>query len=198
MALGRLRRAAGLLILAALAACSIIPPVPHSPAPYIGADYPDKLGVDEPESGEVVLVVNDNIKMVHAGMFAGSTLLDPAGSYLAVRREQVGWKGTSLQDYLRFQLEDGPQVRVYRFRLAPQSFDEIRARLELAGGTLPLFCAAKVQNIISGVTPFEAVPSTWLTSPAGVGQHLDRLILQQPQAGTCRWPDGSSCYLEQR
>jgi hypothetical protein len=147
---------------------------------------------------EVVVVVNNNIRMVHAGMFAGSALLDPAGSYLHTRREQAAWLGISLQDYVRFQLEDGPEVRLYRFRLAPTSFAVIKARVESAGRTAPLFCAAKVQNMISGVSPFESVPSAWLISPATVGRHLDLIIKNNPQLGMCHWPDGSSCYASIR
>lgn len=190
----RLARVGGFILLTLLAACSSLPRVPYSLPPAIGLAYPEKLGITEPLQGEVVIVVNNNIKMVHAGMFVGSALLDPAGSYLQTRREQAGWPGTSLQDYVRFQLEDGPEVRVYRFSLAPASVIAIRTRVESAGRTAPLFCAAKVQNIISGIAPFEHVPSAWLITPATVGQHLDLLIAQDPQSGQCNWPDGSSCY----
>ena len=182
------------LAFALLAACSSTPPLPYSQPPSVGLIEFDKLGLDEPTNEEVIVVVNNNIKMVHAGMFVGSTLLDPAGSYRETRREQTAWAGISLKDYVRFQLEDGPDVRVYRFTLEPASLAAIRSRVEQAGRTAPLFCAAKVQNMISGVTPFEGVPSAWLISPATVGRHLDRLIKSKPQLGACYWPDGSSCY----
>lgn len=196
MAARWLTRVGSVVLLALLAACSSVPPLPYSPPPLIGLEYPDRLAISEPLSDEVVVVVNNNIKMVHAGMFAGSVLLDPAGSYLSTRPEQTDWTGTSLVDYVRFQLEDGPNVKVYRFRPAAASFAVIKARVVAAGRTAPLFCAAKVQNILSGVAPFEQVPSAWLISPATVGRHLDQVIKQDARAGACYWLDGSSCYAQ--
>jgi hypothetical protein len=199
MALSRITSTGCVLLLAALlAACSTAPPLPHSLPPLIGQGfYEEKLGITEPAPTEVVVVINNNIKMVHAGMFAGATLLDPAGSYLLTRRQQKDWPGVSLHDYVRFQLEDGPEVMVYRFRLPPEPFAEIQSRVGHAGSTMVLFCAAKVQSIISGVPPFEGVPSAWLISPVTVSRHLDLLIQNNPQAGACYWPDGSSCYSGQ-
>lgn len=195
MVIGRVIRAiCALTLIALLMACSTVSPLPHSQPPSIVYEYPEKLGISEPAADEVIIVVNDNIKMVHAGLFAGDTLLDPAGSYLITRKQQTGWSGTSLQDYLRFQLEDGPKVMVYRFHLPPESFAEIKSRIDLSGRTMPLFCAAKVQDVISGVPPFESIPSAWLVTPAAVSSHLDLLIKNDVHVGGCYWPDGSSCY----
>jgi hypothetical protein len=152
------------------------------------------LSLAAPGAREIVVVVNNNIKMVHAGMFVGTHLLDPAGSYLAVRSESKQWSGPSLADYVMFQLEDGDAVSIYRFALAAEDMRAIEARVAAASGTLPLFCAAKVQNILSGIAPFESVPTTWLTSPARLAAHLDRLVQAQVRAGSCAWADGSACY----
>lgn len=179
----------------ALAACALSPDVPHSAPPAAGDGYPERLGIAEPGAYEIVVVINDNATMQHAGMFAGATLLDPAGSYLSVRSRQADWPGSSLRDYLRFQLEDGPEVRVYRFTLSASRFAQIKERVDDAGSTVPLFCAAKVQNILSGVEPFEALPTIWLASPVRLSRHLDAIIGPLRLSGACQWPNGASCYL---
>ena len=194
--LGRWRR----LVLALagaffLSACVSSAKVPLTAAPLAGNGYPEKLAVAEPGAQEVVVVINYNLKVQHAGMFAGPTLLDPAGSYLNVRGRQTGWAGVSLQDYVRFQLEDGPDIRLYRFPLPAAQFGQVKARVDEAGTTMPLFCAAKVQNILSGVAPFESLPDAWLVSPARLADYLDEIIVTKPEAGECRWPNGASCYM---
>jgi len=178
----------------ALASCAQLPTVPQTPPPPIGNGYPEQLGIGEPGPQEIVIVVNNNLKMVHAGMFAGHSLLDPAGSYEHSRNQDPVWKGVSLLDYVRFQLDDGPAVKLYRFPLPPERFAQIKERLDNAGRTMPLFCAAKVQNIISGIEPFESVPDAWLVSPATLANHLDAILLANRNTGTCVWPNGKSCY----
>ena len=178
-----------------LSACASTAKVPLTAAPVLGNGSPEKLVVAEPGAQEVVVVINYNLKVQHAGMFAGQTLLDPAGSYLNVRSRQSGWAGVSLQDFVRFQLEDGPDIRLYRFTLPAARFAQVKARVDEAGTTMPLFCAAKVQNIISGVAPFESLPDAWLVSPARLADYLDEIIVTKAGAGDCRWPNGASCYM---
>lgn len=166
---------------------------PHTPAPPIGNGYPDNIDILKPGPSEVIVVINDNAEMVHSGMFAAETLLDPAGSYTGTRDFDPHWPGTSLQDYVRFQLEDGPVVKLYRFTLPPEQFAQIKERVDSAGATMPLFCAAKVQNILSGIAPFESVPDAWLVSPATLAHHLDVIVGSPVFAGACYWPNGASC-----
>lgn len=192
----RTRSLGGVLMTAcvlALAACAQIHSIPDTPAPRIGNGYPDHLDVPEPGSREVIVVINDNAKMVHSGMFAADRLLDPAGSYMGTRGLDSHWPGISLQDYVRFQLEDGPVVKLYRFALTAEQFRQIEARVDQAGSTMPLFCAARVQNILSGIGPFESVPNVWLVSPATLADYLDSIIGNREFAGACYWPNGGSC-----
>jgi hypothetical protein len=183
-----------LVFLLMLVSCAQTPFIQHTDPPQIGRGYPETLGIFEPGPQEVVVVINSNMKMVHAGMFAGDALLDPAGSYEYSRRQESDWKGVSLQDYLRFQLSDGPDVKLYRFPMPVEQFAQIKSRLENAGRTIPLFCAAKVQSIISGIEPFESVPDSWIVSPSSLAKHLDTLISSNRSTGTCAWPNGASCY----
>ena len=181
-----------------LASCAQLPSVPQTPPPPIGSGYLEQLAIPEPDPQEVVVVVNDNLKMVHAGMFAGHALLDPAGSYEHSRNQDSAWEGVSLRDYVRFQLDDGPAVKLYRFHLSPDRFALIKERVDNAGRTMPLFCAAKVQNIISGIEPFESVPDAWLVSPSTLARHLDAILLANGNTGACVWPNGTSCYPAQK
>ena len=178
-----------------LSACGSSAKIPVIAAPMLGNGYPEKLALAEPGAQEVVIVINNNMKVQHAGMFAGPTLLDPAGRYLNVRGRQTGWAGVSLQDYARFQLEDGPDIRLYRFTLPAARFAQVKVRVDEAGTTMPFFCAAKVQNIISGVAPFESLPDAWLVSSARLADYHDEIIVAKAGVGECRWPNGASCYM---
>ncbi|MFT3849018.1 MAG: hypothetical protein QM739_10125 [Propionivibrio sp.] len=190
-----MRRSLGVSVLPlAFAACATSPDIPHSAPPALGGGYPERLEIAEPDALEIVVVINDNVRMQHAGMFAGATLLDPAGSYRSVRSREPDWTGSSLRDYVRFQLEDGPEVRLYRFTLPAARFAQIKMRVDEAGGTVPLFCAAKVQNILSGIAPFESLPTTWLISPVRLSRHLDAIVGPLRLSGACQWPTGASCY----
>ena len=108
-----------------LAACSHTPKASFRPPPPLGNGYPERIEVRPPSAQEVIVVINDNVRMLHAGMFAADTLLDPAGSYTDVRSVEPGWPGPSLQDYVRFQLEDGPDVKLYRFVLSAEEFAQV-------------------------------------------------------------------------
>lgn len=184
----------GFVLIVMLHACAAVSPVPHTPPPLDGGIYPGTLSVDEPAAQEVVIVINDNLKMKHSGMFVGAKLVDPAGSYKNTRELRMGWRGVSLEDYVRYQLEDGPDVKLYRFELAAEPFARILARADVAGRTMPLFCVAKVQNLISGIGPFEAIADAWLVFPSTLAGDLDRIVMSRSVPGVCNWPNGASCY----
>lgn len=162
--------------------------------PHRGNELPlTAIRLAEPGDEELAVVINANAVFGnHAGLFAGSRLSDPAGSYVSFRRQQPGWT-PSLADYVRFQTTDGPHIRVYRFRLAPDEIASIAERLPEADGAAPLFCAAAVQNAIAGVGPFAGIPRTGWTSPANVASLLDQLLTAAGNAGRCELPDGTPC-----
>ncbi|HWQ39050.1 MAG TPA: hypothetical protein VNM24_10655, partial [Burkholderiales bacterium] len=140
------------LVLALLGACANVRIPPEEGAGPVRVPPEPRLA--EPEATEVVVVINHNaIGGTHAGMFAGARLSDPSGSYVSERSRDPAWRGPTLNDYVRFQLEDGEDVRVYRFRLEARDFAMIDERLRAEGVTAPLFCAATVQNHLAGVGP---------------------------------------------
>jgi hypothetical protein len=158
------------------------------PAPAVA------VNLSEPAADEVVVVINDNaLGGNHAGVFAGKRLLDPAGSYVGVRSEDKDWPGPSLADYARYQTVDGPNIRLYRFRLQPDAFALIEQRIQASGFTAPLFCAVTVQNLLVGVPPFGMIASTSWTYPTALAQALDTLIRGEPAAGVCQKLDASPC-----
>ena len=148
----------------------------------------------EPASDEVVVVINDNaFGGNHAGLFAGSLLIDPAGSYLGVRGEDTSWQGPTLADYARYQTLDGPNIRLYRFRLQPEAFTQIERRIRASGFTPPLFCASAVQNLLVGVSPFDTLEHTGWTSPTALGRTLDPLTQGEAAPGECQKLDATPC-----
>ncbi len=148
----------------------------------------------EPGPDEVVVVINDNaLGGNHAGLFAGDLLLDPAGSYFGMRGRDADWPGPTLADYARYQTTDGPDVRVYRFRLQAGAFDEIRRRIRDAGPTPPLFCASAVQNLLVGIAPFDGIGEAGFTTPTALGHRLDRLTRGSGAVGECQKLDASPC-----
>ena len=148
----------------------------------------------EPAPDEVVVMVNDNaFGGNHAGLFAGSLLIDPAGSYFGMRGEDKSWKGPTLADYARYQTVDGPKIRFYRFRLQPQAFASIEQRIRDAGPTPPLFCASAVQNLLAEIPPFDAVERAGWTTPTALGRVLDKLTQGEGAIGECQKLDASSC-----
>lgn len=171
-------------------ACSQLPP----PAPEPAQSAVRRLA--QPSELEVVIVVNDNaIGGSHAGMFAGGRLSDPSGSYMSVRSRDPAWPGVSLDDYVRFQLEDGANVRIYRFRLAARDFAVIDERIRNETLIPPLFCAAAVQNHIAGVGPFSGIAPVGWTSPSALAERLDALVDARNTNTTaaCVRPSGVPC-----
>ncbi|MEN9887452.1 MAG: hypothetical protein RL758_2030 [Pseudomonadota bacterium] len=155
--------------------------------------------LSEPAADEVVVVINHNADLGnHTGVWVGNFLADPAGSYISLRSRGPNWSGPSLSDYVRFQMEDGHRVLVYRFRLKPHEFAQIRQRVVTAGPTAPLYCAAAVQNFIAGIGPFAAIkPVNW-TSPADLARELLPLWQGNAPHGACLWPDGEPCAVARR
>ena len=181
-------RNSGLLLAFLLAACAQLPVDENAPSRRGARPAPDV------QRDEVAIVINGNAAGGrHAGLFAGPWLSDPSGTYVAQRAEAAQWPGPSLADYVAFQLEDGEDVRVFRFRLSEHDFTEVERRVRSAGETMPLFCAATVQSQIAGVGPFKDIADTFWTSPNALAQQLQRIAGGPGSHGTCLRPSGRPC-----
>ena len=173
-----------------------VAPLHADDLPYLNSEQPPEAvsHLTEPLSDEVVVVINDNaFGGNHAGLFAGKLLIDPAGSYVGVRAEDKDWSVPTLADYARYQSVDGLNIRLYRFHLQAQAFAAIEQRIHNAGATPPLFCASAVQNLLAGISPFEAIESTGWTSPSALGHLLDPLTRGEGAMGLCQKLDASPC-----
>jgi hypothetical protein len=152
--------------------------------------------LEEPRGNEVVVVINNNAPGGnHAGLFVGARLSDPAGTYRLERSKTPDWKQPSLADYIGFQMEDGRNIRIYRFALNAAELSAIASHLQVADRAMPLFCGAAVQNAIAGIGPFHAIEAVWWTSPSALAQRLAALVGDVIAAGTCAMPDSSPCFL---
>lgn len=182
-----------LLLALPLAGCSPASVVRMAPA----AQTPQPnalLRLAEPAANEAVIVINNNAGPgTHAGIFAGTRLNDPAGSYVGTRSEDKNWPGPSLADYVEFQKEDGDNIQIYRFRLSPADFAALDSRMALSGPTPPLFCAVEVQNLIAGLGPFKPIPSVGWATPASLGKLLQQLVVSQVATGKCVLPNNQPC-----
>lgn len=180
-----MRRGSGLLLALLLAACAQL---------QFDENAPARRGAPDVPRGEVAIVINGNAAGGrHAGLFAGPWLSDPSGSYVTQRANALEWPGPSLADYVAFQLEDGADVRVYRFRLRETDFAEVERRVRSSGSTMPLFCASAVQSHIAGVGPFKDVADTFWTSPNSLALQLQRLAGDPGKGGSCQRPSGKPC-----
>lgn len=190
---------AGTALLLALAACTGIPP-PNDPVAAVDvvarSNSSTEIKLEEPRSQEVVIIINNNSALGnHAGLFVGSRLSDPAGSFVAERSRLPGWTVPLLADYVEFQKLDGPKIQLFRFTLAAADVAALEARLPEADRAAPLFCAAAVQNAIAGIGPFQAIKPAFFTTPAGLAEVLRPLSKGNSQVagGRCAWADGAAC-----
>ncbi|WOS61347.1 hypothetical protein [Sinorhizobium fredii] len=109
-------------------------------------------------------------------------LWDPNGSYPSKEfgSDRPLWgPGVSLQDYVRYQMTDGPNVIVRRYDTNAEHEKEIQTRIEQIGGApltdwgLPgMGCTTGVSRAIDGVGPFGKVDETmW---PSKLDEQLER------------------------
>jgi len=147
----------------------------------------------EPGPNEIAIVINNNDGFgagTHAGMFIGDRLYDPGGDYANQRGRKDPDYLTSLNDYVSFQLEDGNDVRIYRFTLGSTDMTTILGRTADFPGSAG-FCAANVQSCIAGIGPFIDISATWLTTPASLANRLNTMI--SGGTGSCMGPSGQKC-----
>ncbi len=173
---------------------SLVSACAQSPAPSRIAGLPRLEHLAEPGAREVVVVINANsFAGSHAGMFAGSRLYDPSGTYAGVRSEDSAWRHPSLDDYVKYHLRDGPDVRIYRFHLAQAEFNIIRARIENAGWSMPMFCARDVSDVLAGVGQFKRLEAGRWTSPVRLGERLKEITPTTLVPGACGAPGAQPC-----
>jgi RHS repeat-associated protein len=159
------------------------PPMPRFPL----------VALPEPGERELVVIVNTN-GVGHAGVWVGEAgLYDPAGSYASTRAAQdPDFANGSLRDYVRFQLGDGPSVRLYRFQLSDAEYDALSPIVVDQFAHSPFMCAAVCSGIIKNLEKFDSV-SGGFRSPVGLGNDLGDLTRGPGAIGVCQYADSSPC-----
>lgn len=186
------RAACSVVLVGGLAGCAYLPGPAHGTMAedeVAAALQRFRVDIAEPGENEVVVVINGNaFGGNHAGLFAGRRLLDPAGSYRGVRSQDPRWSGPMLADYVRYQMLDGENIRLYRFELDAQDFATLARRIDDTGGFMPFFCAVDVQNVLAGIGPFAGLGETGWTSPLSLAEELERRA-----GGQCASAAGRGC-----
>jgi RHS repeat-associated protein len=143
---------------------------------YVGGNplsYIDPLGL------ATTVVINNNGWLGHAGVVVGSgknaVLFDPGGSYHQKEKgsgDALYGRDVNLQDYIKFQKDDGPDVQIYTFSTTREEENQIKQNIE-DGGCVPLRCAKCTSGVLSGIGPFKNLPST--LTPSGLGKELIKI-----------------------
>ena len=130
-----------------------------------------QLSID-PMGLKTTVIVNNN-GLGHVGVFVGNgsekVLFDPGGSYkVDIKGSGDALEGSdaSLEDYVRYQREDGKDVRVYKFETTTEEELTIKNRID-EGGCPPLLCATCSGEVLRGIGPFKNMGST--RTPMGHG-----------------------------
>ncbi|QLI81201.1 hypothetical protein HZU75_06460 [Chitinibacter fontanus] len=130
---------------------------------------------------ETTVVINNNTPLTgtHAGAVIDGNIYDPGGHYFQDRRLQYGeeFQG-SLQDYLRYQREDGNDVQTYTFPTSSEDEAKILERIDNSPTENGGFCATSVRDTLSGIGPFKNLPKSgyFPSTPRGLGKDLAKIM----------------------
>ena len=145
-------------------------------------------GTSEPYS--IIIIVNDNypITGMHVGFYLYNAkkalIFDPGGSYRPQNSDPALnvnprcnylWvpEHGNLTDYMKYQTDDGPDVRSFWFQLSLDEYTTIVDRVESTHFWDPGECSDGVQEVLSGVGPFKSLP--YSRTPAGLARELKKL-----------------------
>lgn len=163
----------------------------------------------DPRGLETVVVINQNGIGGHAGLFVtnggdgqsliydpysdynpnkqcGSKCKNMAGEIRDVLYPPRGSDGTiwagNLDDYVKYQMTDGENVKTYRFKTTPEEEQKIAENAGTLGDSGAFFintCASNVSAALQGVGPFKGLESyRW---PSDLGSALSKLPRQVSQ-----------------
>ncbi len=61
----------------------------------------------------------------------------------------------NLNDFLKYQYIDGPDVNVYSFEITPDEEMKIREAIDEQGGCSPLYCASCTSSVLNSIERFK-------------------------------------------
>jgi len=118
----------------------------------------------DPWGLDTTVVVNNNTPVIgtHAGVVVGSGadagLYDPGGSYyndIKGSGDALYGDDVNLEDYIDYQLEDGPDVQTYTFPTTPAQEALIMEQIDSGGFNISGSCAVDVSSVLNGIGPFK-------------------------------------------
>jgi RHS repeat-associated protein len=129
---------------------------------------------------DVTIIINNNTPIIgtHVGGLIVDEIYDPGGDYFTERPKQCNCDDFSgLDDYIKYQLEEGPDIDVYTFKTSPEEDKILKERIfKTPGG--PGFCASAMRKVLHGVGPFKdlQLPGIFPSTPRGLGEDLKNII----------------------
>lgn len=142
---------------------------------YVGAN---PTGAFDPFGLETVVIINNNGMFgSHVGYFIRGFLSDPGGHYQIDRNYECGCDNVpSIDDYIKYQKEDGPEVITLRFNTTREEENEILKR-DVEGSTVGGgLCATNARNMLSGIGPFKNLSTTFFETPNGLYKSLKEIL----------------------
>ncbi len=88
-------------------------------------------------------------------------------------------RDANLNNYLKYQYADGPDVKVYSFELTSDDDKKIRDAIDEQGGCSPLNCALCSSSVLNGIGPFKKLGS--IRTPWGMGDAMNELLYPRPK-----------------
>ena len=140
------------------------------------------------------VIVNNN-GIGHVGLHMGSgdneLLYDPGGSYMTPEGIPSGSGGTfsgsdaNLNNFLKYQFEDGSDVNVYSFEITPDEDRKIREAIDEQGGCSPFFCASCSSSVLNGIGPFKNLGE--IQTPWGMKDAMSNIRHPKPNKPWGSW-----------
>ncbi|MFS9379986.1 RHS element core protein [Citrobacter sp. ANG330] len=152
------------------------------------------LAIDPYGLNNLDVIVNNN-GIGHVGLHMGSgdneLLYDPGGSYMTPEGIPSGSGGTflgsdaNLNNFLKYQFEDGSDVNVYSFEITPDEDKKIREAIDEQGGCSPFFCASCSSSVLNGIGPFKNLGK--IQTPWGMKDAMSNIRYPKPNKPWGSW-----------
>ncbi|MFY9260520.1 MAG: RHS repeat-associated core domain-containing protein [Gallionella sp.] len=144
---------------------------------YVGGN---PLGAVDLRGLATTIVINNNTPIIgsHAGAVIGNVVYDPGGHYYSDRTAQDENFKPTLEDYIKYQKEDGADVQIYTFPTSKEEDELIDYRIINSPTENGGFCATSLRDNLSGIGPFKNLPKSgyFPSTPSGLGSDLSKLL----------------------
>lgn len=142
----------------------------------------------DPDGRATVVVVNNNDRFTgtHSGLVVlrgdKATIYDPAGSFQNQTRGTGGiieGPRSDFQSYVRYQFQDGNNVKLFVFPTTPEQEAQIIANAEDQGDPRGFSCTTSVTSVLQDIAQFKDLKVTML--PSNLMEQMKNNKNQVPQ-----------------